>query len=41
MVLDYFNLIVRDYHLAQEKWNSDLDYKKELTEEFKGVDKEI
>ena len=40
-MFDYFNLITREYHLALDKFNGMMDYKEELVNEQKAIEKQI
>jgi hypothetical protein len=42
VVFDYFNLIVKEYYLAIEKWGQDTDgYVKDIKEQYERIDKEL
>lgn len=41
IVFDYFNLIVKEYYMAQDKWSNDPIYVEELRAEYEKIDKEI
>ena len=40
-MFDYFNLIVKEYYLAVDKWGQDLDYTAEIKEIYCKIDKEL
>ena len=40
-MFDYFNLIVKEYYLAVDKWGQDLDYTAEIKEIYSKIDKEL
>ena len=41
IIFDYFNLIVKEYYMALDKWSADDDYVKQVKEEYAKTDKEI
>jgi len=40
-VFDYFNLIVKEYYLALDKWSTDVDYTNTIKAEYEKIDKEL
>jgi len=42
VVFDYFNLIVKEYYLAIDKWGQDTDgYVQEIKKRYEKIDKEM
>lgn len=41
IIFDYFNLIVKEYYMALDKWSADDDYVKQVKEEYAKIDKEV
>lgn len=40
-VFDYFNLIVKEYYMAIEKWGRDMEYVEAIKKKYEEIDKEI
>ena len=40
-VFDYFNLIVKEYKMALDKWSQNIDYTNKIKDEYGKIDKEI
>jgi len=40
-VFDYFNIIVKEYYMAQDRWGSDTAYVAEIKKVYEKIDKEI
>jgi hypothetical protein len=41
VVFDYFNLIVKEYFMALDKWTSDIDYTNKIRDSYHKIDKEL
>ena len=40
-MFDYFNIIIKEYYMALDKWSQDIEYTNLIKAEYMKVDKEI